>query len=424
MSHMQDNTESGRHITPVNGPGSLWGNRDYMLLWSGQALSDIGGAVSELALPLLVLAVTHSAAQAGFIAALRALPASFLGLLAGMLVDRWNRKWVMFVCEVGRAFILASIVVAYVWGHLSIWQLAITALLEGSLSVVFMLAKTTVVPQIVAPEQLTMAVTQEEFVEGTTALFGPSLAGVLYTLNAILPFLTDAISYVISLISILLMRVPAQTVRAVKTKGVSRGRMLWREITEGAIWVWRQPFILTMTLLMGASAFVLRGSTLIIIILAQQQHVSAFVIGLIFATGGIGAILGSLLVTRLQRYLSVGQSIMLVRWYYVLSWPLYALAPYAFVFAAMMFGEGFVDPIEDVPYFSHRLRLIPDKLKGRVISVCRLVPGIMRPLGLALTGILIQRIGVYSTIWLMWMWLLATTAIVTVIPQIRRERAF
>jgi hypothetical protein len=190
------------------------------------------------------------------------------------------------------------------------------------------------------------------------------------------------------------------------------------------LWVWHQPFILTMTLLMGAGAFVLPSSALIIIILAQQQHISALVVGFIFAAGGTGAILGSLLVAYLQRYLSVGQSILLVRWYYVLSWPLYAMAPYAFVLGAMMFGEGFVDPIEDVPYFSHRLRLIPDRLKGRVISVCRLVPGVMRPLGLALTGILIQHIGIYPTIWVMWAWLFGTTAIVTVIPQIRRERAF
>ena len=56
---------------------SLWRNRDYLLLWSGQALSDMGGAVSGLAFPLLVLAVTNSPAQAGFVAAFRALPAQF-----------------------------------------------------------------------------------------------------------------------------------------------------------------------------------------------------------------------------------------------------------------------------------------------------------------------------------------------------------
>ena len=398
-------------------PKSLWRNRDYLLLWGGQALSDMGGAVSELAFPLLVLAVTHSPAQAGFVGALRALPAMFFGLLAGVWVDRWNRKRVMLVCDVGRALSLASIPAAYALGHLTIWQLALTAFLEGTLMIVFSLAKTATVPQMVSQEQLTMAVAQEEFVEGTTALVGPSLSGVLYTLGAMFPFLTDAISYLISIVTLLLTRIPVQQKRP------PTHRPIWAEIAEGVRWVWRQPFILTMTFLMGAGAFVLAGNPLVIIILAQQQHASAVVIGLIFAVGGIGSILGSLLAPRLKDRLTVGHSILLCRWYFVLSWPLYALVPFSWVLGALQFGEGFMDPIEEVPYFSHRLRLIPDKLKGRVLSACRLLPGMMRPLGVALTGILIQRIGVFSTIWLAWAWLLVAMAIVTILPHVRRERA-
>ncbi len=398
-------------------PKSLWRNRNYLLLWGGQALSDMGGAVSELAFPLLVLAVTHSPAQAGFVAALRALPATFFSLVAGVFVDRWDRKRVMLACDVGRALSLASVPAVYALGHLTIWQLALTAFLEGTLLIVFSLAKTAAVPQMVTQEQLTMAVAQEEFVEGTTALVGPSLSGVLYTLGAMFPFLTDAISYLISIVTLLALHIPSQRERQ------PTRRSLRKEITEGARWVWRQPFILTMTFLMGAGAFVLAGNPLIIIILAQQSHASAAAIGLIFAAGGIGSILGALLAPHLKDRLTVGHSILLCRWYFVLSWPFYALAPFLPVLGALQFGEGFMDPIEDVPYFSHRLQLIPDELKGRVLSACRLLPGMMRPLGLALTGILIQRIGVFATIWLACAWLLVSTAIVTMLPHVRRERA-
>jgi MFS family permease len=415
MSTSQDNATDEQQLLSSGQPKSLWHNRDYLLLWSGQALSDIGGAASELAFPLLVLAVTHSPAQAGFVAALRALPATLFSLLAGVLVDRWDRKRVMLVCDAGRALSLASIPVAYALGHLTIWQLYMTAFLEGTLMLVFTLAKTAAVSQVVTRVQLTAAVAQEEFVEGTTALFGPSLSGVLYTLGAMFPFLTDAISYLISIVTLVLIRTPFQRERA------SAGRNVWAEIAEGVLWVWHQPFILTMTLLMGAGAFVFSGNTLVIIILAQQHHASAVVIGLIFAVGGIGSILGSLLASRLEQRLTVGQSILLTRWYFVLSWPLYALAPFPLVLGAVQFGSGFVDPIEDVPYFSYRLKLIPDDLKGRVMSACRLFPATMRPLGLALTGILIQRIGIFPTIWLVWAWLLVITVIVTVIPQVRRE---
>ena len=417
MSTSQDNSPDQRQRISSGYSKSLWRNRDYMLLWSGQALSDIGGAVSELAFPLLVLAVTHSPAQAGFVAALRALPATLFSLFAGVLVDRWDRKRVMLVCDTGRALSLASIPIAFALGHLTIWQLYITAFLEGTLMIVFALAKTAAMSQVVTPVQLTTAVAQEEFVEGTTALFGPPLAGVLYTLGTMLPFITDAISYIISIVTMLLIGTPFQRER------VSTSRKVWSEIAEGVLWVWHQPFILTMTLLMGAGALVFSGNVLIIIILAQQQHASAVVIGLIFAFGGIGSILGSLLAPRLEHRLTVGQSILLCRWYFVLTWPLYALIPFPFVLGAIQFGSGFVDPIEDVPYFSHRLKLIPDELRGRVLSACRLFPGMLRPLGLALTGVLIQRIGIFPTIWLAWAWLLVITVIVTVIPQVRRERS-
>ena len=417
MSTDADTARDEQQLLSSDQTKSLWHNRDYLLLRGGQALSDIGGAVSELAFPLLTLAVTHSPAQAGIVAALRALPAALFSLLAGVLVDRWNRKLVMLVCDTGRALLLASIPLAYMLGCLTIWQLSLVAFLEGTLMMMFTLAKTVALPQVVTRTQLSTAIAQEEFVEGTTTLLGPSLSGLLYTLGAVFPFLTDAISYLVSLVTLMLIRTPFQQERT------STRRSIWEEIGSGVFWVWHQPFILTMTLLMGAGAFVSSGNTLLIIILAQQDHASAVVIGLILAAGGVGAILGSWLSPRLEHRLAVGQSILLCRWYRMLSLPLYALVPFPLMLGVLEFGAGFVDPIEDVPYFSHRLKLIPDELKGKVISACRLAPAIMRPLGLALTGILIQRIGIFPTIWLAWVWLLVITVIVTVIPQVRRERS-
>src|SRR5712691_9389655 len=111
MSTSQDNSPDQRQRISSSQAKSLWRNRDYLLLWSGQAFSAIGGSVSELAFPLLVLAITGSPAQAGIAAALRALPALFY-LIAGALIDRWNRKYVMIVCDLGRLLSLASIPVA------------------------------------------------------------------------------------------------------------------------------------------------------------------------------------------------------------------------------------------------------------------------------------------------------------------------
>jgi MFS family permease len=399
-------------------PPSLWRSRDYLLLWSGQALSDIGGAVSDLAFPLLVLSITHSPAEAGLVSAVRALPAILVGLPAGVLVDHWDRRRLMLVSDLVRGLGLAAIAIAFALGVLTFWQVALVALLEGSLQSVFNLAKTASVPHLVEPSQLAAAIAQDEIVEGTTSLVGPALSGALFTLGAALPFVADALSYGISLLTLGLIRTPFQG----ESQRTGTHRLFWSETAEGILWVWRQPFILTMTFMMGAGALAMPGATLTVILLAERHGASTAVIGLIFTCFGVGALLGSLLVARLKRRITVGQSILVSRWYFVVSWPLYALAPLPVVLAALQWGSGVVEPIEDVAYFSRRLELIPEQLRGRVIGACRLVPGVTRPIGLALTGIVLQRWGVLPTVWLQWGWLLVCTALITVLPPVRRER--
>src|SRR6202790_4001061 len=143
----------------------LWRNRDYMLLWGGQIVSSVGTRVSQLAFPLLVLALTHSPAQAGLIAALRGLPYALFILPAGAMVDRWNRKRVMILCDTGRAIALGSIPVALLPGHLTILQLCIVSLVEGTLFTFFNLAETACLPQVVSKDQLTGAVAQNSVIE-------------------------------------------------------------------------------------------------------------------------------------------------------------------------------------------------------------------------------------------------------------------
>src|SRR5437660_1693387 len=100
------------------GSGSLWRNRDYMLLWSGQSVSTIGSRVSAVAFPLLVLDLTHSAAQAGLAGALSNIPFMLFGLPAGAWIDRWDRKQVMLLCDSARAVTMASIPLALWLGRL------------------------------------------------------------------------------------------------------------------------------------------------------------------------------------------------------------------------------------------------------------------------------------------------------------------
>jgi MFS family permease len=197
----------------------LWRNRDYLLLWSGQIVSITGSEVSQLAFPLLILALTHSPAQAGIAAALRAIPYLILSLPAGALVDRWNRKQVMIFCNLGRFLCLASIPGALVLGHLTIIQLYLVSLLEGILFVLFDLAEVSSLPQVISKEQFPAATAQGIATDYTSQLLGSLLGGFLYSMGRPFPFLADAISYLCSVLSLLFIQTSAK--RLVSSKTVS-----------------------------------------------------------------------------------------------------------------------------------------------------------------------------------------------------------
>ncbi|MGZ3662944.1 MAG: MFS transporter, partial [Ktedonobacterales bacterium] len=300
-------TPSGQeqpHPTPLQPRSrSLWRNRDYMLLWSGQTVSSVGTQVSQLAFPLLVLALTGSPAQAGIAGALRALPYIIFSLPVGALIDRWDRKRVMILCDIGRALALGSIPIAMAFNQLTVVQLFAVALIEGTLFVFFNLAEVACLPRVVTKEQLPAATATNSATEGTSALVGPSLGGALYTLSSMLPFVVDAISYAVSFFSLFFIRTTFQGERT------GQRRNLWVEIGEGIAWLWHQPLIRYIAVLTGGYNFISAGTPLILIVLATQQRASPTLIGLIFTIGGIGGIIGAFIAAPLQKRLSFAQVI-------------------------------------------------------------------------------------------------------------------
>lgn len=371
----------------------LWRNRDFLLLTGGQAVSLMGSQVSLLAFPLLMLALTHSPAQAGFMAAVRGLPFALFCLPAGALVDRWNRKRVMILCDTGRALALGSIPLALLLGHLTFVQLYLVALIEGTLFVFFNMADAAALPHIVAKRQLPDATAQALLAESVSNLLGPALGGLLYGIATMLPFGADAISYAASVCSLFFIRIQFQEERVETRKG-----NLWKEIGEGLRWLWHEPLVRFIAILTGGITFPVVGYGLILIVIAQGQHASASTIGLIFACGGVGSILGALLAGPLQRRFSFGQVLTGATWVWALTWLLFAIAPNPLLLGIVTALSFIVVPIYTGTQYSYRIAMIPDSLQGRVNSVFRLIAFGTQPLGLALTGVLLQAIGPVSTV--------------------------
>jgi MFS family permease len=393
---------------------SLWRNQDFLLLWSGQVISTAGSLLSLLAFPLLILALTGSAAQAGFVGALRSLPNLFFNLPAGALIDRWNRKRVMIICDSGRMLLMASIPVALAFGYVTVVQLYLVSFMEGTLFVFFNLAASACLPQVVRKEQLSAATAQNQAAVNIATLLGPSLAGVLYGLGRSLPFLTDALSYAVSVISLLFIKTPFQKER------VTVPGKLHTEVWEGLIWLWRQPLMRVIAVNVGMINLLI-GSNLVVlvIVLAQHQHASSFVIGVIFAAGGLGGIVGALIVGRVQKKLSFGQIMIGTPWLWTVLLPLYVIAPNLVWIGAITAVVLTVAPIYNVVQYSYQLALTPDELQGRVASVMSLIGYGSQPIGLALTGILLQIVGVTFTVAILSTGLALLALAMTLTPSVR-----
>jgi predicted MFS family arabinose efflux permease len=373
-------------------PTPLWRNRDYLLLWSGQTISSVGGEASQLAFPLLVLAVTHSPAQAGFAGALRALAYLFLGLPAGALIDRWDRKRTMIFCDAARALAIGSIPLAATLNHLTMAQIYLVSVIEGSLYVFFGLAESAALPRVVDKSQLPAAAAQNEVTGGVATLVGPSLGGAFFGIAHALPFLVDGVSYAASVLSLSWIRLPFQGERPPRT------RSLRADIWEGLVWLWREPVIRSLMLLHTGVIFSYSGMMLLVVVIAERQHAAPYAIGLMIGLSGIGGIVGALLGSQVQKRLRLGQILVIAFWLFALLWPLYAVAPSPLALGLILGAFWVVDETYDVAQISYRLTLIPDALRGRVNGAFRLVAFSCEALGIGLTGLLLQQVGVGATI--------------------------
>jgi predicted MFS family arabinose efflux permease len=389
-----------------------------MLLWGGQVVSTLGSGAAGIVYPLLILALTDSPGSAGIAAALRAVPYLLFSLPVGALIDRWDRKRVMIVCDILRAAALMALPLAIVLGVLSLWQIYLVAFVEGSLFVFFNLAEVAGLSRVVDKADLPRATAQNEAAFGAAQIAGPSLGTLLFqTLGRAAPFIANALAFMVSALALWKIRTSFRG-----TQPVGPPRALRHEIAEGLRWLWQQPLIRYMAGLTGAMNFVGAATPLLLIVLAKQLGASDVDVGLVFSIGGIGGIVGSLIGGRVQRRFSFGQVICGVCWALALLFPLYALAPRFYVLGAVFALIGVLGPIYNVVQFSYRVALIPDALQGRVNSSFRLIAFGFNPLGAALCGLLLEAWGTLATVLLFGACYLAMAAVTQFNPHVRHAQ--
>jgi MFS family permease len=403
--------EPGANVGAAAGQrSSLWRHRDFMLLWSGQTVSEMGSAVTQLALPLTaVVLLNASTFEVGLLTAAETLAFALIALPAGAIVDRRTKRGIMLACDVARALIIGSIPVAWALGVLTLGQLYVVALTTGVATVFFDVSYQSYLPVLLRAEHLMDGNGKLGATQSFAQLAGPSLGGGLVgAVGTAGAMIADAISYVVSVASLLGIRAREQlggAQRAADAAGATPARRSLRaEIAEGLKFVVGHPILRKVVACTGTSnLFSTMAMAVEIIFLVRVLHVRPAFTGVLFAIAAVGGVLGGIFAGRLARWIGSARII----WFSILviglpgflpalAQPGWSVALFPIGFAAFWFTAV----VYNVAQVSYRQSVTPPQLMGRMNAAVRWIVWGTMPLGGVIGGALGTAIGIRPTLWI------------------------
>ena len=383
------------------GGARLWHNRAFLMLWVGQTVSLLGSQVTALALPLTAVLVLHAdAAQLGLLGALQTAPFLPAGLAAGVLADRVRRRPVLVAADTARAFLLASIPLAWSLGALHLRQLYVVGLLAGTLRMFFNVAYSAYLPSLVARERLVEGNSKLGLSASVAEVAGPGLAGALVALaTAPVAIVVDAASFLASALSLALIRTPEAAPRAPDERSG-----VWRELREGLALIWRHASLRAITgysLLMNL--FFQAIQAIFVLYVARDLRLSPALFGVILMASSVGSLLGALLVPVLTRRIGPGPALLVGAGCYgvgALAIPL-ATRPPLQALGVLLPAWGLIgvgNGLSNIVSVSLKQLMIPDRLLGRASASGMAVGWGAAPLGALLGGALGQALGLRAAL--------------------------
>ena len=356
--------------------------RAYQRLWAANALSAVGTGMTTAALPLLASIKPPSELLLGTIAAAGLLPGVLLAVPAGLVADRYDRGRVLVVADLGRAVVVAAAAIALLLGSLPGFVLAAITFLIGAGETVFITASQSAIPSFVAADQLDDANGRLQAADDVGREFvGPPLGSLIFRLATWIPFVADAVSYLVS--AVLMLRLP-RTPPAPVTE-------LHQRPTMAPAWAY---FRSSRTLVvLGGAMFTLSlcGSAvlaMLVLLVRNQFSLDVGWFGPALTVIACGATLAGLLAGRLRAriparwaisgavavnglsYVALGTTTM---------WPIAAVA---------LFAWGFAVTLGNITSVGIRQRVIPGDLIGRVMGIFRAALGAGGVIGALGSGVL------------------------------------
>jgi MFS family permease len=378
---------------------TLWHHRNFMLLWGGQTISEMGSAVTQLALPLTAVVVLGASTfQVGLLASAATLAFALIALPAGAIVDRHAKRGLMIWCDVARMLIIGSVPLAAALHALTMGQLYAVAITAGVFTVFFDVSYQSYLPVLIPKEDLVDGNGKLGATQSFAQVTGPGIGGALVGLAGAAGAMTaDAISYAVSVVSLLAIRAREEPQHAER-------RRLRTEIAEGLSFVLRHPVLRKIVACTGtANLFGGMANAVVIIFLVRILHVRPAYTGWLIAAGALGGVVGGALSGRLARRIGTARII----WFSTLVFGLPAfLVPLAepgwrvALFSVGFAAISFTSVVYNVAQVSYRQAICPPRLLGRMNAAVRWVVWGTLPLGGLLGGACGALLGVHATLWI------------------------
>ena len=377
----------------------VWSSPAFRRLWRADAVSTFGSEISELALPLLALgSLGASAAELSIIRSAGFLPFLLATIPLGLLADRRRRLPLMVVADAGRFVLLTAIPVAVWLGVASVPLVAALVLAAGCLSVLYETSSFSVLPDVVAPEQLVDANAKLTATESGMNIGGGGVAGLLVqTVTAPVAVLVDAASFLVSALTLRRLRIDEPdrcraegstwTDALAGVQLVRRSRTLRALAGEAATWN-------------AANELYVLGLTLLVV---RDRNLGAAVLGAALTAGGAGTFIGAWYGTRISSRFGYGHTLVGALLVGNTAPLLVAIAPQpTAAFVALLVGASILSGLGIGMANSHavsvRQLVVPDELRARANAGYRLISWGAIPLGAAVAGLLATTLGARPTL--------------------------
>lgn len=356
-------------------------NRNYRILFSAGALTNLGDGLVMLALPWLATLITQNPVAIGAVAAAGRLPWLLFAIPAGVIVDRVDHRKLIARVDGLRAVIVAAILALAMGNHPpgAVWMLAGLAFVLGMAEVLRDNAAQTILPSIVAPDDLETANGQLWGIEQLTGQFiGPPLAGVLIALGIGIPFGVDVVLLVMAAALVLMISL---------TPKPHVPQRFGAALVEGISYMRGDARLLRLAIVLGVANFIAVATITIQVLFAQDVlGLTAYAYGMVLSVAALGAITGSLLAPRCVAALGVQPCLYLAIATWGLGYGAIGFSHSGAVMGAALFCVMAAAMLWNVITVSWRQRRIPPTLLGRVNSIYRFFGWGSMPLGAMAAG--------------------------------------